>query len=145
MCVKATLFKQKYDAVVGDITITANRTIYVDFTVPYVESGVSMIVPIQHEITKGLWWFTKPFKWHVWLTIFVLLGAKGFLVWLFERENNEEFQGPWQKQLGTTFYFSFSLFHFSQSKLSLPVHLCSEQILKDYKELNKLTMLVGLW
>ncbi|RWR84264.1 glutamate receptor 2.8-like protein [Cinnamomum micranthum f. kanehirae] len=105
---------KKYDAVVGDITITANRSIYVDFTVPYVESGVSMIVPIQHDITKSLWWFTKPFKWHVWLTIFVLLGAKGFLVWLFERENNEEFQGPWQKQLGTTFYFSFSLFHFSQ-------------------------------
>ncbi|XXG71027.1 hypothetical protein AAC387_Pa07g0373 [Persea americana] len=104
---------KKYDAVVGDITITANRSIYVDFTVPYAESGVSMIVPIQHDITKSLWWFTKPFKWHVWLTIFVLFGAKGFLVWLFERENNEEFQGPWQKQLGTTFYFSFSLFHFS--------------------------------
>ncbi|XP_021832745.1 glutamate receptor 2.9-like, partial [Prunus avium] len=38
--IKAT----KYDAVVGDTTIVANRSLYVDFTLPYSESGVSMKV-----------------------------------------------------------------------------------------------------
>ncbi|URE08206.1 hypothetical protein MUK42_04415 [Musa troglodytarum] len=35
---------QKYDAVVGDVTIRANRSLYVDFTLPFTESGVSMVV-----------------------------------------------------------------------------------------------------
>ena len=30
---------------VGDTTILANRSLYVDFTLPYTESGVSMVVP----------------------------------------------------------------------------------------------------
>ena len=40
-------YAQKFDAVVGDITIVAHRSTYVDFTQPYTESGVSMIVPIK--------------------------------------------------------------------------------------------------
>ncbi|KAJ6373284.1 hypothetical protein OIU76_027591 [Salix suchowensis] len=39
------VFLRKYDAVVGDTTIVFNRSSYVDFTLPYMESGVSMIVP----------------------------------------------------------------------------------------------------
>lgn len=113
----STLLKQKYDAVVGDTTIIANRSIYVDFTQPYAESGVSMIVPIQQdEVTKSPWWFTKPFEWKLWLVIFVISIFKGGLILAFEREVNEDFQGPLHKQLGTIFYFSFSLFLFSQRK-----------------------------
>jgi hypothetical protein len=35
---------QKYDAVIGDTTIVANRSTYVDFTLPFSESGVLMVV-----------------------------------------------------------------------------------------------------
>ncbi|KAJ3704819.1 hypothetical protein LUZ61_008524 [Rhynchospora tenuis] len=35
----------KYDLVIGDITIRYNRTRYADFTIPYTESGIAMIVP----------------------------------------------------------------------------------------------------
>ncbi|KAL7159599.1 hypothetical protein ABFS83_01G038800 [Erythranthe nasuta] len=38
-----------YDAVAGDVTIVGNRSQYVDFTLPYTESGISMIVPIRDE------------------------------------------------------------------------------------------------
>ncbi|XXG71031.1 hypothetical protein AAC387_Pa07g0375 [Persea americana] len=108
--------RKKFDAVVGDTTIIANRSIYVDFTQPYAESGVSMIVPIQYDyVTKSRWWYTKPFKWNLWLAIFLLCGAKGFLVWLFERKDNiEEFGGEWHQQLGIIFHFSFSLLVFAQ-------------------------------
>ena len=113
----STLLLQKYDAVLADTTIIPNRSLYSDFTHPYAESGISMIVPLQrNDFTNSLWWVTKPFSWDLWLVLFVSFGTTGFLVWLFERGKNEEFQGPWQRQLGTTFYFSFSLFTFAQSK-----------------------------
>ncbi|CAK7354064.1 unnamed protein product [Dovyalis caffra] len=49
------VYLKKYDAVVGDTTITANRSRYVDFTLPYTESGVWMIVPIKDERNKNAW------------------------------------------------------------------------------------------
>ncbi|XXG71030.1 hypothetical protein AAC387_Pa07g0374 [Persea americana] len=111
------LHLKKYDVVLADTTIIPNRSLYSDFTHPYAESGISMIVPVQrNDFTNSLWWVTKPFSWDLWLVLFVSFGTTGFLVWLFERGKNEEFQGPWQRQLGTTFYFSFSLFTFAQSK-----------------------------
>nr|POE85277.1 glutamate receptor 2.1 [Quercus suber] len=47
---------QKYDAVVGDTTIVSNRSLYVDFTLPYTESGVSMVVlvKVDDSFVKGL-------------------------------------------------------------------------------------------
>ncbi|KAI3823962.1 hypothetical protein L1987_05408 [Smallanthus sonchifolius] len=39
-------YNKKYDAVVGDVTILANRSRYVEFTQPFIESGLSMVVPV---------------------------------------------------------------------------------------------------
>ncbi|GFS44650.1 glutamate receptor 2.6 [Actinidia rufa] len=49
------VFLGNFDAVVGDTTIVANRSQYVDFTLPYTESGVSMIVPIRDNKSKNVW------------------------------------------------------------------------------------------
>ena len=40
---------QNSDAEVGDVTITPNRFLYVDFTVPYTEPGVSIVVPTKDD------------------------------------------------------------------------------------------------
>ena len=50
---------QKLDAVVGDTTIVANRYLYVDFTLPYSESGVSMVVLMKDNEKKNIWIFLK--------------------------------------------------------------------------------------
>ncbi|KAL0717996.1 hypothetical protein Bca4012_067318 [Brassica carinata] len=57
--------KDKYDAAVGDITITANRSKYVDFTVPFTEMGLGIVAPKESS----------------------------FIVWLIERPDNKDFQG----------------------------------------------------
>jgi len=53
---------QNFDTPVGDVTIIANRTRYVDFTIPYTQSGVSMLV-LTMTISKGKFYarslFTK--------------------------------------------------------------------------------------
>ncbi|KAM3748288.1 hypothetical protein ACB098_05G097000 [Castanea mollissima] len=57
------VYNKTIDAVVGDLTILANRTKYVEFTQPYAESGLSMVVPAHSE--GSAWMFLKPLTWKI--------------------------------------------------------------------------------
>ncbi|KAK3133388.1 hypothetical protein QOZ80_6AG0535900 [Eleusine coracana subsp. coracana] len=74
------VYRKEYDAVVGDIMILANRSLYVDFTLPYTESGVRMLVPARDQRQKTAWTFLKPLASDLWLAsgaFFVLTGLVG--------------------------------------------------------------------
>lgn len=104
----------------GDITIVANRSQYVDFSLPFTESGVSMVVPIKdNKSSKNAWVFIKPLTWDLWLTIFLFFVVIGVLIWILEHRINEEFRGPPSHQVGTLFWFAFSTMVFAQSKFSV--------------------------
>ncbi|KAJ0030053.1 hypothetical protein Pint_12579 [Pistacia integerrima] len=103
----------KFDAVVGDITIVANRSQFVDFTLPYTESGVSMIVPIKDNNKKNAWVFLKPLTWDLWITSACFFLFIGLVIWVLEHRINEDFCGPPEHQVGTSFWFSFSTMVFS--------------------------------
>lgn len=107
---------QKFDAVVGDTTITANRSLYVDFTLPYTESGVSIIVPVRDTRSKNAWVFLKPLTRDLWVTIACFFVFISFVVWVLEHRINDDFRGPPSYQIGTSFWFSFSTMVFAQSK-----------------------------
>ncbi|XP_042029605.1 glutamate receptor 2.7-like [Salvia splendens] len=102
------IYLDRYDAVVGDVTILANRTKYVDFTVPYTESGIATVVPIKGDERKSAWIFMKPLTTALWLTIGASFIFIGCVVWVLEHRVNEHFQGPPGKQVGMIFWFSFS-------------------------------------
>ncbi|KAM2995254.1 hypothetical protein FF2_042241 [Malus domestica] len=104
---------EKFDAVVGDTTIRANRSLYVDFTMPYTESGVVMVVPSRDTRSKNAWVFLKPLTWDLWLTTFCFFIFIGFVIWVLEHQINEDFRGPPSHQVGTSFWFSFSTMVFS--------------------------------
>uniref|UniRef100_A0A803MDU6 Ionotropic glutamate receptor C-terminal domain-containing protein n=1 Tax=Chenopodium quinoa TaxID=63459 RepID=A0A803MDU6_CHEQI len=55
-----------YDAAVGDITILANRSNFVEFTQPYTKSGLSMIVPLKSKDSHKAKMLIKPFSWKLW-------------------------------------------------------------------------------
>eukprot|EP00257_Ricinus_communis_P003352 XP_002515378.2 glutamate receptor 2.7 [Ricinus communis] len=107
------VYTGEFDAVVGDTTIIANRSLYVDFTFPYTESGVSMIVPIKDNNSKNAWVFVKPLTWDLWVTSFCFFVFIGFVVWVLEHRINEDFRGPPSHQAGTAFWFSFSTMVFA--------------------------------
>lgn len=111
---------QKYDAVVGDATIVANRSLYVDFTLPYSESGVSMIVLTEDSERNNIWIFLKPLSLDLWLTTGAAFICTGFVIWVLEHRLNTEFRGPPHQQLGMIFWFSFSTLVFAHSKFSCP-------------------------
>ncbi|MED6124388.1 hypothetical protein PIB30_058486 [Stylosanthes scabra] len=105
-----------FDAVVGDTTITANRSSYVDFTLPYTESGVTMVVPIRDNRKKNAWAFLKPLTWDLWVTTFCTFVFIGFVVWVLEHRINNHFRGPLPYQIGTSLWFSFSTMVFSHQE-----------------------------
>ncbi|MBA0814923.1 hypothetical protein Gohar_020718, partial [Gossypium harknessii] len=84
---------QTYDAAVGDITILANRSQYVDFTLPYLQSDVSMVVKIKDDERNNMWIFLKPLSWDLWLTTGVAFVCTGLVVWILEHRINNEFRG----------------------------------------------------
>lgn len=107
--------EQKFDAAVGDITITAKRSVNVDFTLPYAEGGVSMIVPIIYEDMNSKWVFLKPLKTDLWLTSIAFFILTGFAVWILEHRINTAFRGPPSQQVGMILWFPFSTLVFAHS------------------------------
>ncbi|KAF8013322.1 hypothetical protein BT93_I1231 [Corymbia citriodora subsp. variegata] len=108
------VFYQNYDAVVGDTTIIANRSLYVDFTLPYTESGGAMLVPFKDNKSKKAWVFLKPLTWDLWLTTMCFFVFIALVVWTLEHRINDDFRGPTTHQVGTSFWFSFSTMVFAQ-------------------------------
>ncbi|KAI9393681.1 hypothetical protein POPTR_006G268400v4 [Populus trichocarpa] len=108
------VYLKNYDAVVGDITIVYNRSLYIDYTLPFTESGVSMIVPIVDNNSKNAWVFMKPLTWDLWVTSFLFFVFIGFVVWVLEHRINDDFRGSASDQAGTSFWFSFSTMVFAQ-------------------------------
>lgn len=99
---------QIYDAAIGDITIRYNRTSYADFTLPYTESGVAMIVPVKNDKNKNTWVFLKPLTTDLWFGSIAFFIYTGIVIWLLERRiNNAELTGSFFRQLGIAIYFSF--------------------------------------
>ncbi|XP_024022693.1 glutamate receptor 2.8 [Morus notabilis] len=107
------VFYGNYDAVVADATIRGNRSLYVDFTLPYTESGVVMVVPLKENDRKSAWVFLEPLTWDLWVTSTCFFVFIGFVVWVLEHRINEDFRGPPSHQVGTSFWFSFSTMVFA--------------------------------
>ncbi|WMV34951.1 hypothetical protein MTR67_028336 [Solanum verrucosum] len=110
------LFSEKFDAMIGDITISANRSKYVDFTLPFTESGFSAVVPVKDDDRKNAWIFVKPLKSELWVTTGAFFVFIGFVVWVLEHRVNKEFRGPKREQVGMIFWFSFSTLVFAHKE-----------------------------
>ncbi|KAL7187414.1 hypothetical protein ACSBR1_037481 [Camellia fascicularis] len=111
------LFLGKFDVVVGDVTIRENRSNYVDFTFPYTESGVTMIVPFKDKKNyKSAWVFLKPLTWDLWVTSICFFVFIGFVILILERQINEDFNGTPLRQVSNSVWFSFSTMVFSHKE-----------------------------
>ncbi|XWS36635.1 hypothetical protein CRYUN_Cryun20dG0102200 [Craigia yunnanensis] len=77
------VYLKNFDAVVGDTTITASRSLYVDFTMSYTDIGVGIVAPTEN---KDMWIFCKPLTPKLWLTIVGFYILCGYVIWLIERQ-----------------------------------------------------------
>ncbi|XP_076942421.1 glutamate receptor 2.7-like isoform X1 [Bidens hawaiensis] len=110
------IYYKSFDVVIGDVTIRADRSINVDFTLPYTESGVSMVVPIKKDERKNAWIFMRPLEKQLWFTTCGFFIYTGIVVWILEHRVNKEFRGRPYKQVGMIFWFSFSTLVFAHKE-----------------------------
>jgi len=104
---------QTLDAAVGDTSIVAYRYHLVDFSQPYVESGLHMVVTEQPEKSKETWMFLHAFKKEMWLMMIAMHIFVGFVIWMIEREVNEDLRG-----LGSMLWFLVTVLFYAHSKSS---------------------------
>lgn len=101
-----------FDAVVGDVAIVTERTRLVDFTQPYIESGLTIVAPVKKSNTDA-WAFLRPFTGMMWAVTALFFLIVGAVVWILEHRTNDEFRGPPKQQVVTTLWFSFSTLFFA--------------------------------
>ncbi|KAM0859200.1 hypothetical protein ACQ4PT_047351 [Festuca glaucescens] len=101
-----------FDAAVGDVSIVTNRTRVVDFTQPYVESGLVILSPVKQK-SSNAWAFLKPFTLGMWAVTGAFFLFVGSVIWILEHRFNPEFRGSPRQQLVTIFYFGFSTMFFA--------------------------------
>ncbi|KAI5412676.1 hypothetical protein KIW84_057358 [Lathyrus oleraceus] len=126
-----------YDAAVGDVTIVPNRTRILDFTQPFMESGLVVVVPVK-EIKSSPWAFLKPFTAQMWCVTGAFFLFVGAVVWILEHRHNPEFRGPPKKQIMTIFWRE----HPSLTSI-LTVQQLSSQI-EGVESLISSTQLIGI-
>lgn len=84
----------------GDLAITTNRTRMVDFTQPYVESGLVVVAPVKKKYSSA-WAFLRPFTPMMWCITGIFFLLIGVVVWILEHRINDDFRGPPKRQLVT--------------------------------------------
>ncbi|KAK6149978.1 hypothetical protein DH2020_017503 [Rehmannia glutinosa] len=102
-----------FDAVIGDITILANRSGAVEFTQPFTESGLTMVVTVKSQAQNKAWIFVQPFTGEMWAITGAILLYTVLIVWLLERQLNPEYEGRWWNQLNTALWFTCSSLFFA--------------------------------
>lgn len=102
------LLMKEFDAAVGDIAIVSTRYEHAEFTHPYSEAGLVMIVPTINNRSNRALLFTKPFTLTMWIVISVVNVYNGFVVWFIERNHGPEPEGSMFSQAGTMLCSSFT-------------------------------------
>ncbi|RVW42971.1 Glutamate receptor 2.7 [Vitis vinifera] len=97
---------EKFDAVVGDVAITAERNRHAEFTYPYTESRLVMIVPVQTR--NRAWLFIKPFTKSMWALTTIINIYNGFVIWLIERNHCSDLKGSLSNQIGVLLWLAFT-------------------------------------
>lgn len=80
---------QKFDAVVGDVTITATRAKKVLFTQAVLDAGLVAVVRLRNEdnIRSGFS-FLKPFSAGMWLLTLGFFISVALVLYILERRRN---------------------------------------------------------
>ncbi|KAK9085450.1 hypothetical protein Sjap_025861 [Stephania japonica] len=119
----AQVSSKTFDMVVGDTSILAQRCDHAEFSQPWSDSGIRMVM-YKKKVNNNVWLVVKPFTKRLWLTTAGINVFNGFAVWWIEHKSNPELAGGsfWDR-IGTLAWLIFSTIfsrdgHKIQSNLS---------------------------
>ncbi|KAK9928477.1 hypothetical protein M0R45_025610 [Rubus argutus] len=99
------------DAAVGDIEVIADRYHFVEFSQPYISSGLAMVVPAKPDKLKERWMFINAFTRRMWFLMIIAHLSVCLVVWFIETQHghNDELKG-----IGAILWFSVTILFFLQ-------------------------------
>ncbi|XP_022961655.1 glutamate receptor 2.7-like isoform X4 [Cucurbita moschata] len=103
--------KKEFDGAIGDFGIVAHRLQYVEFSEPYLENAVVMIVKEKPLEWTQLWLFMKAFNAQMWLIMLSMHIFVSSVIWLIEREHNDALRG-----FGNMLWFSVSVLFYAHGE-----------------------------
>ena len=65
------LLRQTSDIGIAPLTITSSRSHVIDFSAPFMEFGLQMLILKSSELPTDFWKFLKPLHWSVWFLLIV--------------------------------------------------------------------------
>ena len=77
-----------YDIIVSDVTITAERRKYVDFSNSIYYNSLRLIVRAGSDVSVDLLSYMQPFSVRLWLVILAALVYAGLIICILERQKN---------------------------------------------------------
>ncbi|XP_022880747.1 glutamate receptor 2.9-like [Olea europaea var. sylvestris] len=103
------------DAAVADINIVDYRYNYADFSQPYMDSQIVMIVTAKEDLKRQKFIAVTAFEWKLWVVMATLSLSNGAIIYLNEHLNeNPEFAGSFPQIIGSMIWFSVTLLSFAQ-------------------------------
>ncbi len=80
------IVRREADIAIADLTITDDRSRVVDFTHPFMEIGVGVLVKVDRQgVTQDIWAFLQPVAAELWIATFLAISFMGILFWAMER------------------------------------------------------------
>ncbi|VDL79288.1 unnamed protein product [Nippostrongylus brasiliensis] len=95
------LMEGEADLAVASLTITYSRSEVIDFTVPYMHLGISILFKKPAETETDWFVFLSPLSWEVWLCTFASYVVTSLTIWLlakvspFEKVVHDVDTGTW--------------------------------------------------
>ncbi|KAK7098048.1 hypothetical protein V1264_004938 [Littorina saxatilis] len=112
------LISRKADVAIAGLTITAERERYVDFSKPYMEIGVAIIIKKPQHQKPGVFSFMEPLSIEVWVCITVAYIGVSVALFLVSRFSPVEWKKDPKSETGYENDFSlFNSFWFSMGAL----------------------------
>ncbi|CAI9107271.1 OLC1v1006589C1 [Oldenlandia corymbosa var. corymbosa] len=78
------LYLENFDGIVGDVTITSNRSLYADFTITYSDIGMGTITKRE---SNNIWLFSRPLQPDLWVAIVGFLVLNGLVRYIVDNTN----------------------------------------------------------
>nr|CAG4638241.1 EOG090X00ST [Cyclestheria hislopi] len=88
------LMDGKADLAIGDITISFQREQVVDFTMPFMHTGITILYKKPMKETPGLLFFLSPLSMEVWIYIGIAFLGISLLLFILARMTPYEWNNP---------------------------------------------------
>jgi ABC-type amino acid transport substrate-binding protein len=106
------LNKENVDIIMGSITINSDRESKIDFSLPYYETYIGVTTNFQEKSMISIL-AEMFFSWSLLKGLILFLSVLflfGLVSYIFEKDINEAYQGPFYKAIFNAFYYQIMVF-----------------------------------